>query len=134
MDLILLHGYIRPEESGNFNLTKTSPMGTTEKEHGKPFAFPDTIDYQTEGIVSKRILQKEKGNITLFAFDTGQKLSEHTAPFDALVQVLEGTALIIIAGSENILKAGESIILPAGVIHAVNARTQFKMLLTMIRE
>jgi quercetin dioxygenase-like cupin family protein len=65
-------------------------------EHGTPFVFADSISYQAEGIVSMRIIQKEKGNITLFAFDAGQKLSEHTATFDAMVQVMQGSAEIVI--------------------------------------
>lgn len=100
---------------------------------GKPFNYILSIDYQTDGIVSKRIIQQEKGNITLFAFDEGQKLSEHTAPFDAVVQVLDGTAEIIIGGNPHMLSAGETIIMPANVPHAVNAKQRFKMLLTMIR-
>jgi len=102
-------------------------------EPGKSFCFSETITYADGGIVSKKVIQKEKGNVTLFAFDKGQKLSEHTAPFDALVQVLEGEAEIIIGGNPNVLKSGESIIMPAGIPHAVNALTPFKMLLTMIR-
>ena len=102
--------------------------------HGTPFTFADSIGYQVDGIVSKRIIQKEKGNITLFAFDTGQKLSEHTAPFDALVQVMQGSAEIVIGGNPNQLTVGQSIIMPAGIPHAVNANERFIMLLTMIRE
>ena len=103
-------------------------------EHSRVMNFVDKVDYSAEGIVSKRVIQKEKGNITLFAFDKGQMLSEHTAPFDAMVQVIEGRAEIRIAGQPNELNAGESIIMPANVPHAVNAIEKFKMLLTMIRE
>ena len=103
-------------------------------EHGTPFVFAESISYQADGIVSKRIIQKEKGNITLFAFDAGQKLSEHTAPFDALVQVMQGNAEVVIGGNPNQLSAGHSIIMPANVPHAVNAKERFIMLLTMIRE
>ena len=109
-------------------------MENEKIEHGTPFIFADSISYQTDGIVSKRIIQKEKGNITLFAFDTGQKLSEHTAPFDAMVQVMAGSAEIVIGGKPNQLTAGQSIIMPANVPHAVNANEKFIMLLTMIRE
>ena len=109
-------------------------MENEKTESGTPFGFTDSISYQTEGIVSKRIIQKEKGNITLFAFDTGQKLSEHTAPFDALVQVMAGNAEIVIGGKPNQLAAGQSIIMPANIPHAVNANEKFIMLLTMIRE
>ena len=103
-------------------------------ETGVPFSFVETVNYQSDGIVSKRIMQKEKGNITLFAFDAGQKLSEHTAPFDALVQVLQGNAEIVIGGKANQLSTGQSIIMPANISHAVNANEKFIMLLTMIRE
>jgi quercetin dioxygenase-like cupin family protein len=103
-------------------------------EHGTAFEFASSISYQADGIVSKRIIQKEKGNITLFAFDAGQKLSEHTAPFDALVQVMHGSAEIVIGGKPNQLTTGQSIIMPANIPHAVNANERFIMLLTMIRE
>jgi quercetin dioxygenase-like cupin family protein len=109
-------------------------MENEKIEHGTPFIFADSISYQTDGIVSKKIIQKEKGNITLFAFDVSQKLSEHTAPFDALVQVMAGSAEIVIGGKPNQLVAGQSIIMPANVPHAVNANERFIMLLTMIRE
>lgn len=109
-------------------------MDNEKTEPGKAFSFADSISYQTDGIVSKRIIQKEKGNITLFAFDAGQKLSEHTAPFDALVQVMQGSAEIVIGGKPNQLTEGQSIIMPANVPHAVNANQKFIMLLTMIRE
>jgi len=109
-------------------------MENEKIQHGTPFTFADSISYQTDGIVSKRIIQKDKGNITLFAFDAGQKLSEHTAPFDALVQVMAGSAEIVIGGKPNQLVAGQSIIMPANVPHAVNANERFIMLLTMIRE
>lgn len=109
-------------------------MENEKIEHGTPFTFAESISYQTDGIVSKRIIQKEKGNITLFAFDAGQKLSEHTAPFDALVQVMAGSAEVVIGGKPNQLSAGQSIIMPANVPHAVNANERFIMLLIMIRE
>jgi quercetin dioxygenase-like cupin family protein len=96
--------------------------------------FNDKVDYSAEGIVSKRVIQKEKGNITLFAFDKGQKLSEHSAPFDAMVQVLEGKAEILINKVPFEVNAGQAIIMPANIPHAVNAVEKFKMLLTMIKE
>lgn len=92
------------------------------------------VDYSANGIVSKQVLEKKTGNVTLFAFDEGQKLSEHTAPFDAMVQVLEGKGEIIINRKSFLLDAGKSIIMPANVPHAVNAVAKFKMLLTMIKE
>ncbi|NVO18381.1 MAG: cupin domain-containing protein [Bacteroidetes bacterium] len=108
-------------------------METNQFDPGNSFNFADKVEYSSGGIVSKKVIQKEQGNVTLFAFDSGQKLSEHTAPFDALVQVLEGEVEIIIGGNPNILSTGKSIIMPASVPHAVNAITPFKMLLTMIR-
>ncbi len=89
--------------------------------------------YQDGSVVSRQIIKAETGNVTLFAFDTGQELSEHTAPFDALVQVLDGQAEIKIAEQSFRVSAGEAIILPAGQPHAVKAPERFKMLLTMIR-
>ncbi len=96
--------------------------------------FSNLVEYSSNGIISKRVIDRNSGTITLFSFDKDQKLSEHTAPFDALVQVIEGKAEIIIAGKKFIVNAGESIILPVGIIHAVNAVERFKMLLTMIKE
>jgi quercetin dioxygenase-like cupin family protein len=108
-------------------------MNSNLFEPGNAFQFDALVEYSNGGIVSKKVIQKEQGNVTLFAFDLGQKLSEHTAPFDALIQVLEGEAEIIIGGNPNILVANMSIIMPGGIPHAVNAITPFKMLLTMIR-
>jgi len=93
----------------------------------------EMVSYQTGSVVSRQITKTDAGNVTLFAFDAGQELSEHTAPFDALVHVVEGEAEIIISGKSFPLKAGEAIIMPADEPHAVKATTQFKMLLTMIR-
>jgi quercetin dioxygenase-like cupin family protein len=109
-------------------------METNLFSHSTIMNFCEKVDYSAEGIVSKRVIQKEKGNVTLFAFDKGQKLSEHSAPFDAMVQVLEGTAEIRINSVPFILTAGQSIIMPANIPHAVDAVEQFKMLLTMIKE
>jgi len=113
---------------------KTTLMETQLFSHSTIMNFSDKVDYSAEGIVSKRVIQKEKGNVTLFAFDKGQKLSEHSAPFDALVQVLEGKAEIMINRVPYILTAGQAIIMPANIPHAVNAVERFKMLLTMIKE
>ena len=93
----------------------------------------DLVDYQTGSIVSRQILKKDKGNVTLFAFDEGEALSEHTSPFDALVQVLDGQCEVIIAGQTHLLQAGDMILMPANHPHAVKAPKPFKMLLTMIR-
>ena len=89
--------------------------------------------YQEGAVVSRILLKRAGGSITLFAFDTGQSLSEHTAPFDAVAHVLEGDAEITIAGTPLRVSAGEMVLMPANQPHAVQARTRFKMLLTMIR-
>ena len=102
--------------------------------HSNVFSFAGKVDYSSDGIISKRIIQKSTGNVTLFAFDKGQELSEHSAPFDALIQVLEGTAQIFINRKPYDVPMGESIIMPANIAHAVKAVSQFKMLLTMIKE
>ncbi len=109
-------------------------METKSFETTKVFNFANEAEYSNNGIVSKRVLEKKTGNVSLFAFDKGQSLSEHTAPFDAMVQVIEGKAEIIINNKPYILNAGESIIMPANNPHAVNAIEQFKMLLIMIKE
>ena len=93
----------------------------------------ELVQYQEGVFVSRTIIGKKTGTITLFAFDEEQQLSEHTAPYDALVHVLDGTVEIIISGDVNVLNAGDIIILPANVPHAVNALSKFKMLLTMIK-
>jgi quercetin dioxygenase-like cupin family protein len=98
------------------------------------FTFISKVDYSSNGIVSKRIIQKPTGNLSLFAFDAGQELSEHSAPFDAVVQVLEGEAEININHVPYTVKAGETIIMPANKPHSVLAHKKFKMLLTMIKE
>ena len=90
-------------------------------------------EYQTGAVVSRQVVKAAGGNVTLFAFDEGQELSEHTAPFDALVHVLDGEAEIKISGQLYHVKAGEGIIMPANAPHALLARKQFKMLLTMIK-
>ena len=92
------------------------------------------VAYQTGSVVSRQITKADAGNVTLFAFDQGQELSEHTAPFDALVHILDGAAEIRIAGQPFTLQAGDAIIMPANDPHALKALTKFKMLLTMIRK
>lgn len=93
----------------------------------------DLIEYAADSVVSKTILDKPAGTITLFAFDKGQKLSEHTAPYDAVVQVLDGNARLTIGGQQKEVSSGEIIIMPGNVPHAVAADEKFKMLLIMIR-
>lgn len=89
--------------------------------------------YQPGAVVSRQITKTEGGNVTLFAFDAGQELSEHTAPFDALVHVLDGEVQVRISGTAFELKAGDAIIMPANEPHALKALTPFKMLLTMLK-
>jgi len=91
------------------------------------------VDYQDLSIVSKEIIKKETGTVTLFAFSKGQGLSEHTAPFDAMVTVLDGEGEISIDGNPVMVKAGEMIIMPANIPHALKAVERFKMMLVMIK-
>jgi len=91
------------------------------------------VEYQEGSVVSREILKKGTGTLTVFAFDAGQGLSEHTAPFDATVQVLDGEAEITIAGTAHRVAAGELIIMPAGKPHSLKAVNRFKMMLIMIR-
>ncbi len=100
---------------------------------GVPFQLEKHVDYAAGSVVSKMLIQKNTGNITLFAFDAGQGLSEHTAPFDAVVYILDGRAEISIGGRTSTVTAGEMLIMPADVPHALNAKERFKMLLVMIR-
>jgi len=93
----------------------------------------DLVAYQQGAIVSKTLVEKETGTVTLFAFDQGQALSEHTAPFDAMVQVLDGRTEIRIAGVPHLVGEGEMLVMPGHQSHALTALTPFKMLLTMIR-
>jgi quercetin dioxygenase-like cupin family protein len=93
----------------------------------------DLAAYQEGSVVSRQITKAEAGNVTLFAFDAGQELSEHTAPFDALVQFLDGEAEVRISGVSYSLAAGDAIIMPANEPHALLALKKFKMLLTMVR-
>ena len=100
----------------------------------QPVAIKDAIEYASDSVVSKMLIKKETGNLTLFAFDKGQSLSEHKAPFDAAVLVLEGIAEIIIGGESFILNEGDFVTMPADIPHAVKATEKFKMLLIMIKE
>lgn len=93
----------------------------------------DLVDYQDGAVVSRTLIKQPAGNVTLFAFAAGQELSEHTAPHDALAQVLEGEAEIVVAGRRHTLHGGDLIILPAGQPHVVRAASRVKMVLTMIR-
>lgn len=97
-------------------------------------ALRELISYQTGSVVSRTLVNKPAGTVTLFAFDANQGLSEHTAPFDALVHILDGAAVVTIAGKEHRLDAGEAILMPAGKPHALMCAEPFKMLLVMIKE
>jgi quercetin dioxygenase-like cupin family protein len=108
-------------------------MGSNEFEKSKVFSFKDSADYAEGAIVSKTVLKKESGNISLFAFAKGEALSEHTAPFDAMIQVVEGKGEVTIGGSPFILESGQTIIMPANIPHSVKAVEKFKMVLTMIK-
>jgi quercetin dioxygenase-like cupin family protein len=99
----------------------------------KPQGLDALIEYAADSIVSKTILDKPVGTITLFAFDEGQKLSEHTAPYDVVVQVIDGRGILTIGGERVTVAAGQIVIMPSNVPHSVTADERFKMLLTMIR-
>ncbi|UCH21907.1 MAG: cupin domain-containing protein [Deltaproteobacteria bacterium] len=105
----------------------------TETEKGIPFDLADHVTYAIGSIVSKTLLKKDTGNITLFSFDKGQGLSEHTSPYDAVVYILDGQAEIALGGKTQTVKAGEMLIMPADIPHGLQAESQFKMLLIMIR-
>ena len=106
---------------------------SSEFEKSKVFAFNNSIEYSEGGIVSKTVLKKQTGNISLFSFDKGEALSEHTAPFDAVIQVVDGKGEITIGGTPYFVETGETIIMPANISHSVKAVERFKMVLTMIR-
>lgn len=91
------------------------------------------VEYSEGGVISKQVLKNAAGNITLFSFDQGQGLTEHKASFDAVVEILDGEAEIRIDGKPIVVKAGQSIIMPANITHALTATKRFKMLLTMIK-
>lgn len=101
--------------------------------NAEPAKLKDLIDYQTGSVVSRTLIDKTAGTITLFAFDNQQGLSEHTAPYDTLVYIIEGEAEVTISDKSLRLKQGEITIMPANEPHALTAKTKFKMLLTMIR-
>ena len=100
---------------------------------GKVVRLSDLVEYQEGAVVSRTIIDKEKGTVTLFAFGEGQGLSEHTAPFDALAHILDGEAEIIISGKTLNLQDGEMVIMPANEPHVLKAKRKFKMILIMIR-
>ncbi|MGQ1888992.1 cupin domain-containing protein [Thermophagus sp. OGC60D27] len=108
-------------------------MSETNFNTSEVHTLKDMVEYVSGSTVSKIISRSDKGNLTLFAFDKGQNLSEHSAPFDAIVQVIDGSGTIIIDKKEHVVNEGQMIIMPANVPHAVEAKNKFKMLLTMIK-
>ena len=108
-------------------------MSSNEFTKSEVFSFCGSVEYAEGAIVSKTVLKKQTGNISLFAFAKGEALSEHTAPFDALIDVVDGRGEIIIGGKSFFLETGQSIIMPANIPHAVKAVDKFKMVLTMIK-
>ncbi len=102
-------------------------------DKGKALNVRELIEYATDSVVSKTLIDTKAGTVTLFAFDKAQGLSEHTAPFDAMVQIVEGETAITIGGNTTNVSEGQMIIMPANIPHALKAITPFKMLLTMIR-
>ena len=107
---------------------------TDVDETVEPLALVDLVQYQAESVVSRTIVKKPTGTVTAFAFDAGEGLSEHTAPFDALVLLIDGEADITVAGTVHRVRAGEMLRLPAHQPHAMRAAQRFKMILVMIRE
>lgn len=115
---------------------RTGTKLSTDKNQlvkAQPFVAADLVAYQDASVVSRTVIDKASGTVTLFAFDQGQGLSEHQAPFDALVHILDGTALVSISGVSQEVAAGSIIVLPADKPHALRAITRFKMLLVMIK-
>jgi quercetin dioxygenase-like cupin family protein len=110
------------------------PVVTGDFAPARAAHLTDEVSYVAGSIVSRIVAKSRGGSLTLFAFDAGQELSEHTAPFDALVQVLDGAVELTIGGRAVPASAGEAVLMPANVPHAVKATTRFKMLLSMVRE
>ena len=112
------------------------PKGQASREElqGKVLRLKDLVAYQEGTVASRMIVSRDAGSITLFSFDEGEGLSEHTAPFDAVVTILDGECEVWVAGETHVLAEGETIIFPANRPHALSAITRFKMMLTMIRE
>jgi quercetin dioxygenase-like cupin family protein len=108
-------------------------MSLKEFNRSQVFKLQTEIEYSPNAIVSRTLTNRAEGTVTLFAFDSGQGLSEHTTPFEAHVHILEGEAVVNIDGHSSNLKDGEIIIMPANIPHALEAKTAFKMLLTMIK-
>lgn len=103
-------------------------------ETAKIFSMEDSIEYSSGGVISKQVIKKQSGNVTLFSFDKDQGLTEHTSPYDAMAHILDGEAEIRINGNPHYLKKGDCIIMPANHPHALHAVEPFKMVLTMIKQ
>jgi quercetin dioxygenase-like cupin family protein len=114
-------------------LAKKTTREVGELVPGQKVIVASLVSYQTGSVVSRTIIHDKAGTVTLFAFDEGEGLSEHTAPYDALLHLLEGEAEVTIAGNRNLMEQGEAIILPVGKPHTVQALRKCKILLTMIR-
>ncbi|HOQ05916.1 MAG TPA: cupin domain-containing protein [Anaerohalosphaeraceae bacterium] len=115
-------------------MTTDGSVKILEEIKARAVSLNDLVQYACDSIVSKILLDKPVGSLTLFAFDKGQRLSEHTSPYDAVVQIIDGTAELTIGGQTVPAEKGQIVIMPAGISHAVHAKTAFKMLLTMIRQ
>jgi len=107
---------------------------TTADKRGQVIGLAPSIDYADGAVISKTLLDKKAGSLTLFSFDQGQGLSEHVSPYDATVLVIDGTATLVIGGKTLTVQTGEMVIMPANVPHALQADARFKMLLIMVRE
>jgi quercetin dioxygenase-like cupin family protein len=109
-------------------------IATSAMPPAQAVALADLVAYQPGAVVSRTLVKKNAGTVTLFAFDVGQGLSEHTAPFDAIAEILDGEAELTIGGKKVVARAGQAVLMPANVAHALSATTRFKMLLVMVRE
>jgi len=114
-------------------MSSPNAQSKSEMPAAEAVSLAELVTYQDGAVVSRTLVKRGTGTVTLFAFDEGQGLSEHTAPFDALAHVLVGEAEIVISGKPLTAKAGEAVLMPANQPHSLKALTRFKMLLTMIR-
>lgn len=121
----------KAKNRGSMTLAKNNSEHTNSP--GQVTKLSDLVQYQDGSVVSRTLLKRESGSVTLFAFDRSQELSEHTVPYDALVLILDGEAEVTISGQVHCAKQGEMIIMPANQPHALKAITSFKMVLTMLR-
>ena len=115
-------------------MTRIAKQKSTQDMTGRVFKLGELVNYQEGAIVSREVISQKTGTVTAFAFDEGQRLSEHTAPFDAMVVGVDGDAEVFIGGEPNRVKSGDMIIMPANVPHALQAVGRFKMLLIMIKK